>query len=67
MQYYYLGNLEKSKYYNDRHMRGMIEKPSSKIRSLYDGFSISRKEKDSKRDKISFKRLKEILESFANI
>ena len=29
MQYYYLGELNKSKYYNDRKMRGICEKKDS--------------------------------------
>jgi tetratricopeptide (TPR) repeat protein len=36
VQHYYLGNLQKSKYYNDRSMRGKFEKKTSKIRMIYE-------------------------------
>ena len=39
IQNYYLGNLEKAKYYNDRSMRGKCEKKDSKIRKVYEGYN----------------------------
>jgi hypothetical protein len=64
MQYYYLGNLEKSKYYNDRCMRGKSEKKESKLRKVFEGqFDRS----FSKKERITFKKLKQILESFSQI
>ena len=36
IQYYYLGFLEKSKYYNDRSIRGKSEKRDSKVRQIYE-------------------------------
>jgi len=35
MQHYYLGDLVKAKYYNDRFMRGKIEKKDSAVRQLH--------------------------------
>eukprot|EP00347_Sterkiella_histriomuscorum_P024572 403330650 len=62
IQYYYIGNIEKSQYYNDRAMRGKCEKKDSKIRELYDGINHQLKKSESK--KVSYKKLKQILESF---
>eukprot|EP00347_Sterkiella_histriomuscorum_P001099 403373330 len=69
MQHYYLGNLEKSKYYNDRCMRGKTEKQNSKIRSLYNGYNQAKSnyEASGKNERVTFKKLKEILESFQYI
>ena len=65
MQYYYHGKLDKSKYYNDRYMRGKLEKVDSKIRTLYEDQDrfLSRPGKE----RITFKKLKEILDSFSKI
>lgn len=67
MQHYYLGDLDKAKYYNDRFMRGKIEKKDSAVRIIHSdtaklSFSYSKNSQ-----KMSFKRLKEVLDSFANI
>ncbi len=65
MQYYYLGKLDRAKYYNDRCMRGKIEKKDSKIRALYDDYN--RHKTRVGQERVTFKKLKEILDSFTHI
>jgi len=63
IQYYYLGNLDKSHYYNDRAMRGKCEKKDSRMRELHNG--INKQKRNSHR--VTFNKVREIMESFAKI
>ncbi|CDW82465.1 histidine acid phosphatase family protein [Stylonychia lemnae] len=65
IQHYYLGNLERSKYYNERCMRGIVEKKDSKIRLMYEDYGKT--QIYQRQDRVTFKKLKEILESFSKI
>jgi len=56
LQYYYLGNLAKSKYYNDRCMRGKNERKDSKLRVIFEDANMQRTHK-VRRDRVSFKKL----------
>ena len=42
IQYFYLGDIERSKYYHDRAITGSIEPKESKIRTIYSSIEMSR-------------------------
>lgn len=63
LQYFYLGNLAKAKYYNDRNMRGKCEKKESTIRIIYEDYSQQRSQK-YKKNSLTYKKFMQILKDF---
>ena len=66
MQYYYMGEMNKSRYYVDRMMRGKVEKKDSRIREIY-LTQLEYKEADKQKHRVNFVSITDITEKLDQI